>query len=161
MRHPITGPLVRHRDQRTISPDVGMCVSTREMCWSSEAVAGYSPVIIPGWRGYPARPNRCRGPRVSIDERPVALPKLYGAPAYARPPAPVSPSPRPFDPDQLPLQVYQTEDERRYAELMPAHAYTRSSNGGGGEGPRDASANGLRPRRFNLRAIAGRLLGGE
>jgi hypothetical protein len=98
---------------------------------------------------------------VSIDERPVALPKLYGAPAYARPPAPVSPAPRPFDPDQLPLQVYQTEEERRYAELMPVHAYSSSTNGGGGEASRVGSPNGLRPRRFNVRAIAGRLLGGE
>jgi len=97
---------------------------------------------------------------VSIDERPVALPKLYGAPAYARPPAPVSPAPRPFDPDQLPLQVYQTEEERRHAELMPAHAYSPSANGGGGEASRFGSPNGLRPRRLNLRAIAGRLLRG-
>jgi len=98
---------------------------------------------------------------VSIDERPVALPKLYGAPAYARPPAPVSPKPRPFDPDQLPLQVYQTEEERRNAELMPAHAYSSGTIGGGGEASRVGSPNGLRPRRFNLRVIAGRLLGGE
>ena len=95
---------------------------------------------------------------MSIDERPVALPKLYGAPAYARPPASVSPSPRPFDPDQLPLQVFQTEEERRYGELMPAHAY---SSGLIGEASRVGSPNGLRPRRFNLRAIAGRLPGGE
>ena len=98
---------------------------------------------------------------MSIDERPVALPKLYGAPAYARPPAPISPSPRPFDPDQLPLQVYQTEEERRYAELMPAHAYVSATIGGRGEASRVGSPNRLRPRRFNLRAIAGRLLGGE
>jgi hypothetical protein len=73
----------------------------------------------------------------------------------------VSPTPRPFDPDQLPLQVYQTEDERRHAELMPAHSYVMSPNGIGGEASRLGSTNGLRPRRFNLRAIAGRLLGGE
>lgn len=97
---------------------------------------------------------------MSIDERPVALPKLYGAPANARPPAPVSPSPRPFDPDQLPLQVYQTEEERRYAARMPAHAYS-SATIGGSEASRVGSPNGLRPRRFDLRAIAGRLHGGE
>jgi hypothetical protein len=98
---------------------------------------------------------------VSLDERPVALPKLYGAPAYARPPAPVSPTPRPFDPDQLPLQVYQTEEDRRYAELLPAHAYTSATNGGGGEASRIGSRNALRPRLLNLRAIAGRLFGSE
>jgi hypothetical protein len=73
----------------------------------------------------------------------------------------VSPKPRPFDPDQLPLQVYQTEEERRNAELMPAHAYSSGTIGGGGEASQVGSPNGLRPRRFNLRVIAGRLLGSE
>jgi hypothetical protein len=91
----------------------------------------------------------------------VALP-VYGAPAYARPPAPVAVSARPFDPDQLPLQVHQTDEERTIAEHLPARTYTtaidlagdpRQRAGGNGSG-------GLRPRLFNLRAIAGRLLGG-
>ena len=98
---------------------------------------------------------------MSVDERPVALPKLYGAPAYARPPAPVSPGPRPFDPDQLPLQVYQTEEERRYAELLPAHRYGRGATVTGGEPSSAGSAGGLRPRLLSLRAIAGRLFGGD
>jgi hypothetical protein len=100
---------------------------------------------------------------VSVDERPVALPKLYGAPAYARPPAPVPISARPFDPDQLPLQVYQTDEERTIAEHLPARAYTAAMDLAGDPRPRPAagSANGLRPRLFNLRAIAGRLLGGS
>ena len=35
-----------------------------------------------------------------------AMPKLYGAPAYARPLAvPVAPVDRPFDPDDLPLEA--------------------------------------------------------
>lgn len=98
---------------------------------------------------------------MSIDERPVALPKLYGAPAYARPPvAPISPVPRPFDPDQLPLQVDQTEEERRHADLLPARTYSPSS-GGLGDGSKRGTEGGLRPRLFNLRAIAGRLLGGD
>ena len=98
---------------------------------------------------------------MSIDERPAALPKLYGAPAYARPVIKVEPTPRPFDPDQLPLQAHQTEDERRYAARLPAHAY------GSGEGQSDpgdsrgGAPGGLRPRLLNLRAIAGRLLGNE
>ena len=96
---------------------------------------------------------------MSVDERPVALPKLYGAPAYARPPAPVAASPRPFDPDQLPLQMYQTDEERRHLEHMPAHTY--ASGNGAGAPSTAGSATGLRPRLFNLRAIAGRLLGGE
>ena len=44
------------------------------------------------------------------DERAIALPKLYGAPAYARPPVVVTPAERPFDPDELPLAVHQTGD---------------------------------------------------
>jgi hypothetical protein len=99
---------------------------------------------------------------VSVDERPIALPKLYGAPAYARPPAPVAHSPRPFDPDMLPLQVYQTEDERTYADRLPARAYGSAMDLAGDTRPRagGTSSGGLRPRLFNLRSIAGRLLGG-
>jgi hypothetical protein len=99
---------------------------------------------------------------VSVDERPVALPKLYGAPAYARPPAPVPISSRPFDPDQLPLQVYQTDEERTVADTFPARAYTTAMDLAGDPRPRSGSGStgGLRPRQFSLRAIAGRLLGG-
>lgn len=99
---------------------------------------------------------------MSVDERPVALPKLYGAPAYARPPAPVAHSPRPFDPDLLPLQVYQTDEERTYADRMPARTYSGAVDLAGDTRPRagDAASSGLRPRLFNLRSIAGRLLGG-
>lgn len=100
---------------------------------------------------------------MSVDDRPVALPKLYGAPAYARPPAPVVPSVRPFDPDLLPLQVHRTVEERMTAELLPARAYTTAVDLVGDPRPRaqGGAAGGLRPRLFNLRAIAGRLLNGD
>ena len=40
-----------------------------------------------------------------------AMPKLYGAPAYARPPAvPVAPVDRPIDPDDLPLESERSPD---------------------------------------------------
>ena len=95
---------------------------------------------------------------MSIEERHVALPKLYGAPAYARPPVAVATGPRPFDPDELPLEVFQTEEERESAAYLAARTYEirgvdRSSDGAG--------AGRLRGRPFNLRAIAGRLLGGD
>lgn len=98
---------------------------------------------------------------MSLDERPVALPKLYGAPAYARPPAPVVPSARPFDPDLLPLQVYQTEDERAISATLPARAYSSSMDLAGDLRPpaEGGPPGGLPARRFSLRAIAGRLLG--
>ncbi|HEX5149633.1 MAG TPA: hypothetical protein VFW02_11160 [Candidatus Limnocylindrales bacterium] len=100
---------------------------------------------------------------MSVEERPVALPKLYGAPAYARPPAPIPQSARPFDPDQLPLQVYQTEEERIVAAHLPARAYTTAIDLAGDLRPRaeGGASGGLRPRLFNLRAIAGRFLGGD
>ena len=51
-----------------------------------------------------------------------ALPRLVGAPAYARPPAIVT-APRPFDPDELPLESDQTEEERAFAAGLPARAF--------------------------------------
>jgi hypothetical protein len=38
------------------------------------------------------------------------MPRLYGAPAYTRPPQHHE-SERPFDPDDLPLEVHRTEAE--------------------------------------------------
>lgn len=101
--------------------------------------------------------------RVAIDEQQhVALPKLYGAPAYSRPTMSVAHSPRPFDPDDLPLTVEQTDDERRLLEALPARAYAP----GGGvylEPAEGSNGNGHRPmlvgRPFRLKALAGRLLG--
>ncbi len=47
----------------------------------------------------------------------VALPKLYGAPAYARPLIqPVVRAERPLNPDDLPLEIEQTEEERQLAK---------------------------------------------
>lgn len=48
-----------------------------------------------------------------MDEFPqhVALPKLYGAPAYARPAVAVAHTPRPLDPDDLPIVAQMTEDD--------------------------------------------------
>jgi hypothetical protein len=41
----------------------------------------------------------------------VALPKLYGAPAYARPPRAIEVEDRPPDPDDLPLEAYRSDDD--------------------------------------------------
>ena len=60
---------------------------------------------------------------MSIDEQHVALPKLYGAPAYARPPGPVATVARPFDPDDLPIDAFMTDDERDFASTLPARAW--------------------------------------
>lgn len=49
------------------------------------------------------------------------MPKLYGAPAYARPPVvPAVPLEKPFDPDDLPLEAERTgEDLGDVAQLQP------------------------------------------
>ena len=112
------------------------------------------------------------------EQQHVALPKLYGAPAYARP-APVvavipsngiidavvttsirAITPRPFDPDDLPIEAIQTEEEREIASTLPASAYAP----GGAHHLDDRKGRGdgepqLRPRPLSLRALAGRILG--
>lgn len=100
---------------------------------------------------------------MSTDEQHVALPKLYGAPAYARPAAPVPTGPRPFDPDDLPIEAFRSDDEQELAASLPARAWApggaviEGANGSDREGTRPT----LRPRPLNLRSIAGRLLGGD
>jgi hypothetical protein len=95
---------------------------------------------------------------VALDEQHVALPKLYGAPAYARPAPIVDESPRPFDPDDLPIEAAQTPEERGIAANLPAHAYAPGGahlaavSTGGDRGPQ------LSPRPLSLRALAGRIL---
>lgn len=53
---------------------------------------------------------------MSLDEQSHALPKLVGAPAYARPAPPVELAERPFDPDELPILAEQTPEERALFE---------------------------------------------
>ena len=100
---------------------------------------------------------------MSTDEQQhVALPKLYGAPAYARPPMPVEEPARPFDPDDLPITAYQTEEERHFVEKLPARAWAP----GGGlsldvQDPASRTSRNVSARPFRLRSIAGKLFGGE
>lgn len=96
---------------------------------------------------------------MSIDEQHVALPKLYGAPAYARPPITVAVTPRPFDPDELPLEAQRIDDDLEVASTIPGQAY--GSNGVDTSQHGQDGNGGLNPRSFTLRGIAGRLLGGD
>lgn len=99
---------------------------------------------------------------MSIDEQHVALPRLYGAPAYARPPGVAATVERPFDPDDLPIEAFQTEEDRAFAATLPARAW---APGGGtlddrrAEGRRNDAPRSLTGRHLNLRSIAGKLLG--
>jgi len=75
----------------------------------------------------------------------MAMPQLMGAPAYARPPRLVAESPRPLDPDDLPIQALRSPEEEAllsgvYQEVEAPPTLTPSSQGG-------------------LRAVASRLFG--
>ena len=100
---------------------------------------------------------------MSIDEQHIALPKLYGAPAYLRPAAPVAVTPRPFDPDDMPIVAHQSDDEREITSTISARGYaadgslSAASDGSGSS----TGANHLQPRSLSLRAIAGRLIGSD
>jgi hypothetical protein len=98
---------------------------------------------------------------LSIEEQHVALPKLYGAPAYARPVAIVEPAPRPFDRDGLPIEAVMTDEERDIAEGMPARAYGSGPYGAVMESAGSSGTTTLQARPLSLRRIAGRLLGGS
>jgi hypothetical protein len=100
---------------------------------------------------------------VSTDEQHVALPQLYGAPAYARPTVAVPATERPFDPDELPIEAQLTDEEREFTATLPPRAWAP----GGvrlGEQTRTSSSSagdGARTRTFGLRAITGRIFGGS
>jgi hypothetical protein len=87
------------------------------------------------------------------DDQHVAHPRLYGAPAYARPPLQVNPTALPLDPDDLPIAVYQTPEEREIAERLLASPF--------GVADRQAvaaPAPQLRPQPFLLGALADKIL---
>jgi hypothetical protein len=98
---------------------------------------------------------------VSIDEQHVALPKLYGAPAYARPPSVGDVSPRPFDPDDLPIEAFQSEEDRAFAATLPVYAWAQGGMSAVASHPETAAGANHRlvGRRLRLRSIAGRLIG--
>jgi hypothetical protein len=92
---------------------------------------------------------------VNLEEHHMALPKLMGQPAYARPTRPVDVASRPFDPDDLPIVAEMTDEERQLAVQVGALAHDGDSKGSGGH-----RLPGLPTRPLRLRALAGKLLGG-
>jgi hypothetical protein len=97
---------------------------------------------------------------LAIDEQQhVALPKLYGAPAYARPPRVAGETPRPIDPDDLPITAFQTDEERELAERLLARSYVGTPDDANGRNGKHAGR--LQPRPFRLKALAGRFLRGS
>jgi hypothetical protein len=117
-------------------------------------------IVLAGGRSSRGRPTFPEV-KVSIDEQHVALPKLYGQPAYARPPRPIEHGPKPFNPDELPLERDMSDDERSFAAGFPARNYLSAD---AQYGSREAPAghhSGLLARPFRIRSLAGRLLGGS
>jgi hypothetical protein len=101
---------------------------------------------------------------LAIDEQHVALPKLYGAPAYARPPRQAAVVDKPFDPDDLPIEIEQTPEERELLAMLPAHSYAPGGAPISGQlAAYPATPSGiaptLRPKPLSLRSLAGRILG--
>jgi len=82
----------------------------------------------------------------------VAHPRLYGAPAYARPPLRVTPTALPLDPDDLPIAVEQTDEERAIAEQLLARPFGVAERVTISSEPAPSSQPQL------LSAIAGKLL---
>jgi hypothetical protein len=91
----------------------------------------------------------------------VALPKLYGAPAYARPKAvAVATADRPFDPDSLPLESQQTDAERELTNELVDESLSASAQ----DEPLGSSREGspmLRGRPFRLGVFTKRIRGGS
>jgi hypothetical protein len=100
---------------------------------------------------------------VAADPDPYfAFPKLSGAPAYARPPRVVEESPRPFDPDDLPIAAEQTDEERAFTSTLqesvsPLHRQASAGSHAHGLATTTADDGRKGPvRRLNLRAVIGR-----
>ena len=81
----------------------------------------------------------------------MAMPKLMGQPAYARPPRPLAvETPRPLDPDDLPIEAFRSEEDQQLAARLASRGADRN----------DVPGATLRPSSVGgLRGIAGRLLG--
>jgi hypothetical protein len=96
-----------------------------------------------------------------MDDDYIALPKLYGAPAYARPPSVAKTLERPFDPDELPIEAYQTEDDRDFRMTLPARAFAPGGVRLEQEQTSESrSQEERRTRTPGLRTIASKLIGG-
>ena len=88
------------------------------------------------------------------DEEHVAHPRLYGAPAYARPPLSITQTTLPPDPDDLPIAAEQTPLERAVIAQLHGAAF----------GPNEVEMAvkpepRRRPQPLGLSTLAGRFLG--
>jgi hypothetical protein len=88
-----------------------------------------------------AEPVEASGGRMrqAWDQIQMAFPRLMGQPAYGRPRSLFSPTERPFDPDDLPLEAERSADDRRAAEILATSAGTKERGDGGGRGWRSVT----------------------
>jgi hypothetical protein len=99
-------------------------------------------------------PGSCRrsdeGVFVTYDDRGhSALPKLYGAPAYSRPPtAATTGASRPLSPDDLPIEAERTEEDLAILQEAIASVGSSAATGSTGDGRRDSGRTGTRPFRL-------------
>ncbi len=95
---------------------------------------------------------------MSSEEQHLALPKLYGAPAYARPPRPLEIVDRPIDPDDMPLELHRTEDEHELMSNLSGSSFApvlaTPSNG-------HAKRHAIQGRPFRLRALTDKIFHGD
>ena len=126
----------------------------------SRSLARLSSVASPGHLGRATSLGSSEVTGLAYEDLHIAMPQLRGQPAYARPPRPPAETPRPFDPDDLPIVALMTDEERAIAEALPGRPYLGTS--ASGHGPQKGHANGLlRPRALLLRSLAGKILRGN
>ena len=116
------------------------------------------------------------------EEQHMALPRLYGAPAYSRPARPAEVLARPFDPDELPLEADRTQEDLALASGLAGASWTASAPppvkakrrrsraakqpavpAGAAQAtktPQDGQPAGLQGRPFSLRGL-GRIFSGD
>jgi hypothetical protein len=68
---------------------------------------------------------------------------------------------RPFDPDDLPIEAFQTEEDRAFAATLPARAWAPGGSTSDGRGEGRGASRHVVGRQLSLRSIAGRLLGND
>ena len=100
---------------------------------------------------------------MSTDKEHVALPKLYGAPAYGLRRMATVESSLPLCPDDLPIERHRSPEDQAVAAELLARSYGQQTTEAGSRPPRviDVDADGhshLRGAPLLLRAIAGRLV---
>ncbi len=145
-RPPKEGPAQPSTRRRPTLPTRG-----RKAAAANGASAAAAGTAEPGAAEAPREPIswiEMAQPAASVPH--MAMPKLMGQPAYARPPRPLAiATPRPLDPDDLPIEAFRSEEDQQLAARLANRA---NHDDGHGAALHPSSVGGLR-------GIAGRLLG--